>query len=480
VEEPGEADRLVLELVEGDTLRSPLPLDVALNYALQIADAPKAAHDKGIVHRDLKPGNVKVTPQGRVKVLDFGLAKAIWGPDSDRDLSQPGATADAVSLAGHVAGTPGYMSPEQARGKAVDERTDIWAFGCLLYEILTGKRAFAGNTPQETIAAVLEQEPDWRALPAKTPAKIRELLRLCLQKDGASRPQDIAAARGAIEKAQRGWNLWRSAAIVVVVAAAFAFGTALWLGMPSATSDHSQWVQITRLPDPVSQPGFSPDGRTLTFVRSARTWFASGEIYVKKLPDGESVQLTHDRFAKMNPTFSPAGASIAYTVIDSRLNWDTWVVPTAGGEPRHWMRGASDVIWSGPRQVLFSKVKDSIRMGIRTSGIGGEGEREVYLPTNERAGAHRPVASPDGKWVLLTEIGVYGGWEPCRVVPIDGSSAGFNVGPPRAQCTFAAWSPDGKWIYLTSKAGGLFTSGGSGFRTANLSSSHSDSPRRRA
>ena len=177
LEESEQADCLVMELVEGEMLRGPLPVQTALNRAGQVAAALEAAHSKGIIHRDLKPANIRVTPEGTVKVLDFGLAKAIWGPEGNPELLQPAAGTGVGSVAGQVVGTPGYMSPEQARGREVDKRTDIWAFGCLLYELLTGKRAFPGETQQDTIAAVLEREPDWRALPAKTPAAIRELLR---------------------------------------------------------------------------------------------------------------------------------------------------------------------------------------------------------------------------------------------------------------------------------------------------------------
>src|SRR5258708_13751682 len=158
-----------MELVEGNTLRGPLPVAKALDYARQLADALEAAHEKGIIHRDLKPANVKVTPQGRVKVLDFGLAKAIWGPKRDQDLSQLATVTGVETLAGNIVGTPGYMSPEQTQGKEVDKRTDIWAFGCLLYELLTGTRAFQGETLQERIAAVIEPEPDCPDLPTHTP-----------------------------------------------------------------------------------------------------------------------------------------------------------------------------------------------------------------------------------------------------------------------------------------------------------------------
>ncbi len=198
---------LVLELVEGETLaqrlaQGPVPLGEALQICRQIAEGLEAAHEKGIIHRDLKPTNIKVTPQGRVKLLDFGLAKAIWGTEAKPDLSQWGIAAGPGSVAGHIVGTPGYMSPEQARGAEVDQRTDIWAFGCLLYELLAGKRAFAGETVSDAIAAVLEHEPDWQALPVEIPPKICDLVRQCLQKDAKQRLNNIADARTALEELQ--------------------------------------------------------------------------------------------------------------------------------------------------------------------------------------------------------------------------------------------------------------------------------------
>jgi len=233
LEESEDVDYLVLELVEGKMLRGPLPVQTALDRASQLVAALQAAHEKGIIHCDLKPANVMVTPQGRVKVLDFGLAKAIWGTESNQDLSKILITTGEESVAGQIVGTPGYMSPEQARGRDVDKRTDIWAFGCLLYELLTGKRAFRGETVRDTIAAVLEREPNWQALPTKTPAQVRELLRQCLQKDVGRRLPSMDDVHRTIEKAQRGSNHWRVAAIAAAILAMFMIGVALWIRGPT-------------------------------------------------------------------------------------------------------------------------------------------------------------------------------------------------------------------------------------------------------
>jgi len=201
---------LVLELVSGDTLadrldRGAIEMEAALPIAAQIAEALEAAHEKGIVHRDLKPANIKVTAEGSVKVLDFGLGR--FGDESSGSIDSshsPTRTIEATR-AGVILGTAAYMSPEQARGKLADRRSDVWSFGCVFYEILTGQRAFAGETVSDILAGILRGEPDWKALPADTPPLVRSLLRRCLQKDPARRLQHIGDARIEIEEAR--WPL---------------------------------------------------------------------------------------------------------------------------------------------------------------------------------------------------------------------------------------------------------------------------------
>jgi Tol biopolymer transport system component len=192
----------------------------------------------------------------------------------------------------------------------------------------------------------------------------------------------------------------------------------------------------------------------VTFIRGESTFFGPGQIYVKILPDGEPVQVTHDNLEKMSPAFSPDGSRIAYTTVDPGFHWDTWVVPVLGGEPQLLLKNASGLVWTGPRQLLFSEMRMGVHMAVVAAEESRIGQHNVYVPPEEPRMAHRSYLSPDGKWVLLVEMDNDHLWEPCRVVPADGNSEGRKVGPPGGGCTSGAWSPDGKWMYLTSNAVG--------------------------
>src|SRR5689334_17397044 len=232
VEDNGAQPALILELVDGDTLADriatgPIAVDDAIAIAKQIADALDVAHEAGIVHRDLKPGNIKITSDGRIKVLDFGLAKAIaaaGGESSDSDPANSPTITVHGTQHGVILGTAAYMSPEQARGKRIDKRTDIWAFGCVFFEMLTAKRAFAGETTSDVIAAIIERRPDLNLLPRSTPAHVRRVIVRCLEKDPKRRARDIADVRVALDEhtvsapapASRAWPAALAAAIALI------------------------------------------------------------------------------------------------------------------------------------------------------------------------------------------------------------------------------------------------------------------------
>ena len=192
----------------------------------------------------------------------------------------------------------------------------------------------------------------------------------------------------------------------------------------------------------------------VAFVRGESSFYGPGQIYVKAVPDGEPVQLTNDKLDKMSPVFSPDGSRIAYTTVNPDFQWDTWTVPVHGGEPQMMLKNASGLVWTGPRRIMFSEMRQGVHMAVVTSEEDRAAQRDVYVPANEPDMAHRSALSPDGKWVLVVEMDIDHLWEPCRLVPADRSSSGQKVGPSGGGCTFAAWSPDGKWMYFTSNAVG--------------------------
>ena len=466
-------DFLVMEYIPGVTLAErlaggPLPEKEVIGLGAQIVAALQDAHEHGVVHRDLKPGNVMITTKDQAKVLDFGLAKLL------RPASEAEATLTATEIESS-AGTLPYMAPEQLSGKPVDERSDIHALGCLLYEMATGRRAFQASTAAGLAAEILKgQAVRPLALNPRITPELEWAILKCMEKEPENRYQSakellvdlrrigLLLARGAPPAMSR--DLQTSAAVsrrtalyaslsVVVALAAFA----VWkrLSTTSTLSNRLGIEQITAFTDSATAPTFSADGRMLVFIRGTGTFISSGQIYAKLLPDGEPMQLTHDTNWKMSPAFSPDGARIAYTVLANNLSWDTWTVPVLGGQARQWLPNASGLTWIAPHRLLFSEIKTGIHMAIVATNEGRTGARDVYVPEDTRGMAHRSHLSPDRNWVLVAEMD-RSGWLPCLLVPFDGSSVGKVVGPTTGQCTEAAWSPEGSWMYFTSNASGSF------------------------
>ncbi|HKV25603.1 MAG TPA: protein kinase [Candidatus Acidoferrum sp.] len=435
---------LVMELVEGETIAArlksgPLPVSTALQYGAQILLALEEAHEKGIIHRDLKPGNIMIAKSG-IKVLDFGLAKS----EHDETLT-----------ASHMAmGTPAYMAPEQRAGQPADARSDIYSFGCVLYEMLTGERDvfrrkhFRSAKMERIVNRCLEEKAEDRWQSAT------ELERALAEISFAT----ISAKTSPTVSPGRTWVYLAAGVGVLVVIAMGAFEWVHREWSSPAAVTQGAWVQVTDFADSAVSPALSPDGRILTFIRGGDTFYGKGEIYAKLLPSGEPAQLTHDATVKMSPQFSPDGASIAYTTLDLNAaegEWSTWVIPALGGEPRLMLPNAEGLTWVDGEHLLFSEIESGLHMGLVTATRTRGQLRDVYLPPSERGMAHRSAISPDHKWVLVVEMD-NGGWLPCRLVPFDGSTLGKPIGPTGGSCTDAAWSPDQKWMYTSSDVGGRF------------------------
>ena len=334
LEESDGIKALVMELVEGPTLadriaQGPITLDEALPIAKQIAEALEAAHEQGIIHRDLKPANVKVRPDGMVKVLDFGLAKALEpvAAGSTDATTSPTITSPAMmTRVGVILGTAAYMSPEQVKGRPADKRSDVWAYGCVIYEMLTGARAFAGDEVSDTLAAVLRGEPDWRVLPTETPASIRRLLRRCLEKDRKRRLSDAADARLEIEEAlttpmfetsaasapsQGGWRRGALIAAAALAVGGVAAGGAVWTTIRPAQARVTRTVIQTSGATALAITSRAPGGLAITPDGSRLVYTAASQLVVRRLDRFDSEALA-GLGSPTQPFISPDGQWIGF------------------------------------------------------------------------------------------------------------------------------------------------------------------------
>jgi serine/threonine-protein kinase len=437
---------LVMELVEGPTLadriaQGPIAVEEALPIVKQIADALEAAHEQGIVHRDLKPANVKLRPDGTVKVLDFGLAKALEPVAGGTDATgSPTITSPAMMTGvGVLLGTAAYMSPEQARGQAVDKRSDIWAFGCVLYEMLTGRRAFEGEDVADTLAGVLRGEPDWRALPSDIPTNIRTLLRRCFRKDRRQRLGDAGAARLEIEDVsgpspptEAGLVANRRqralvAGLAVLIGAAVA-GIAVWNLRPGGDPPEVSRVLLSVAPAEqlavaamsavFGRPtrtamAMSPDGRYVVFNA---TRDGKRELYLRPLDRLEATRIPGTEGSD-SPFFSPDGQWVGFWQGDLRAEaiGELKKVPVSGGPAVTLCKtpplyGAS---WGSTHTIVFAHAAGGLW---RVSADGGAPQALTRLDTGKGEYSHRlPHLLPEGNDVIFTIQKALNRWDDAHV-----------------------------------------------------------------
>lgn len=420
VEDSDRSNALVMELVEGPTLadrikQGPIPLDEALRIAKQICEAFEYAHERGIIHRDLKPSNIKLTNDGTVKVLDFGLAKAIEGDASSSDISTSPTISRMATEAGILLGTAAYMAPEQAKGKSVDRRADIWAFGCLLYEMLTGKQTFRGATVTEILAAVIRDEPNWSRLPAETPARVRLLLQRCLQKDPKQRLRDIGDARISLDEvlaaapepssastAPR--SLSRRALPWALLAVALATLASLGLLHFRQTPTAAEAIRF-QIPLPqkaVLGPGgsftVSPDGRQLAF-------FAAGQdgvpyLWIRSLDSLEAHPLP-DSGSTPNPAPFFWSSDSHYIAFAADTGAKLKKIAISGGPAQTLCDIANNAIggsWNKDGVIIFGQLLGGI---MRVSASGGTPSPLTTLDSSRSEINHSfPSFLPDGRHFL--------------------------------------------------------------------------------
>jgi len=474
LEEDKDIRFLVLELVPGDTLAErlssgPMKLEECLGVARQIAEALQAAHGAGILHRDLKPANIKITPDGKVKVLDFGLAKELTSPAASSDLSLSPTITAASTQAGVIMGTAAYMSPEQARGQDVDQRTDVWAFGCLLFEMLTGRLAFGGPTVSDSLAAILEREPPVSELPQGTPTSVRRLVRRCLSKELDRRLCAIGDARIEIQEALEGTldpegtpgpetgthRPFRVREILLGLAALIGLTLAagLWILQPGQTRGPttSRWViplapglqvAIGGRSNPLA---VSPQGTRIVYAADLR---GNPQLYLRDLDSLETRILPGTEGAR-NPFFSPDGEWVGF-FSGSRL----MKVSLQGGLPQTLCETPLDDLggsWSAAGFIVFAQYGSGLS---QVSAEGGSPQAVTTLDYGLGEVQHRwPQILPDGEHVLFTVASDKGS----RVSVVSLASGERRSVPGLVDVSRAWYAPGGRLIY--GQAGGLMAVG---------------------
>jgi Tol biopolymer transport system component len=481
---------LVMELVEGPTLAErlaagPLPLAEALSIARQIAEALEEAHEKGIVHRDLKPQNIKAPVDGPVKVLDFGLAKAMepvaggsGDPRRSPTLQNSPTLTGAGTQLGVILGTAAYMAPEQARGGVTDKRADIWAFGVVLHEMITGRSLFAGETVSDTLAGVLKTEIDLGALPAGTPPAIRRLLRRSLERNPKNRLHDIADARLVIDEVIAGRtddpapvaaaapapaarSSWRLAAGLVAGLLLGRGAAAIWMGrsphpVASATPRPS-FRQLTKLPGGEGHPAIAPDGQSFVYAKRDG---GDVDLFVQRVDGSKSVPLTADcESDDFDPAFSPDGRSIAYR---SECGAGIFVMGATGESRRRVADFGFQPAWSpdGRELALVTERLDSPTSRNSKSELWA-----VRVDTGERRritehDAMGPSWSPDGHRIAIWGLKGRSFQRDLWTVAADGSAPSEDAAVPLVDDPALDWEPvysgDGRWLYFISTRGGTF------------------------
>jgi Tol biopolymer transport system component len=463
---------LVLELIEGESLAEHIPkmergrarVRASLEIARQVADALDAAHERGNVHRDLKPGNINITSAGVAKVLDFGLAKNQVDPAGADIANSPTITVEGTRD-GVILGTAAYMSPEQARGRAVDKRTDIWSFGCVLYEMLAGVKPFAGESTSDLIVAILERQVDLSRLPAETPPGIRRLLQRCLEKDVRKRLRDIADARADIDDElagntaaaapPRSTSRRLSPALAVAAVALLTGGSAIgWIAANRSVSaappafDHVARIVATAAHE--HSPVLSPDGKWIAYLSNAG---GQTDVWVKFIAGGDPANLTADWSSRQRKSglvvqstdyvsglaVSPDGTQIAFTVVDSQNRGSSWVIPAPlGGVPRKMLPdGDYGMDWSRDgKRIVFIRAGGPLGDALIVADADGQNGTELV----KRDGAqhiHWPRWSGDGKYVYFNHGPQNFNIEPTGVFRV--AAAGGMIEPVIATARRAAY-----------------------------------------